>query len=119
MMRRAVFGAGLAALLSACGTSLQTSSLLVAPGKYDIYTCAQIADRMQDVDTEGKKLEGLMARASQDASGRFVSNIAYEPDYLTNRGEMNELRKSAAAKNCTNLPVAVAPGKRASDTVIR
>ena len=119
MLRRGAFAAGLAVLLSGCGTSQQTSSLLVAPGKYDIYTCAQIAIRMQDVDTEGKKLEGLMARASQDASGRFVSNIAYEPEYLANRGEMNELRKSAAAKNCNNLPVAATPGKRASDTIIR
>jgi hypothetical protein len=105
--------------LSGCGTPQQTSSLLVAPGKYDTYTCAQIADRMQDVDTEGKKLEGLMARASQDASGRFVSNIAYGPEYLANRGEMNELRKSAAAKNCTNLPAVAASGKRASATIIR
>ena len=102
-MRWATIGAGLAVLLSGCGTSLQTSSLLVAPGKYDIYTCAQIADRMRTVDEEGRKLEGLMARASQDASGRFVSNIAYEPDYLANRGELHELAKSAAAKNCNSL----------------
>lgn len=119
MLRRVAFAAGLAVLLSGCGTPQQTSSLLVAPGKYDTYTCAQIADRMQDVDTEGKKLEGLMARASQDASGRFVSNIAYAPVYLANRGEMNELQKSAAAKNCTDVPVGPTSGKRASDTIIR
>ena len=75
MLRRGAFAAGLAVLLSGCGTSQQTSSLLVAPGKYDIYTCAQIAIRMQDVDTEGKKLEGLMARASQDASGRLSATL--------------------------------------------
>jgi hypothetical protein len=118
-MPRVAFAAALAALLSACGTPLQTSSLLVAPGKYDIYTCTQIATRMQEVDIEGRKLEALMARASQDASGRFVSNIAYEPDYLANRGEMNELRKSAAAKDCTNLPAVGTPGKRVSDSIIR
>jgi hypothetical protein len=105
--------------LAACGTSQQMSSLLVAPGKYDIYTCPQIADRMQEVAAEGQNLEALMARASKDASGQFVSNIAYEPDYLVNRGEMRELQKSAIAKNCTNLPAAAVPTGRASDKTIR
>ena len=40
------------------------------------------------------------------------------PEYLANRGEMNELRKSVAAKNCTNLPVA-SPAGRASNSAVR
>ncbi len=115
----ALLSVALAVLLSACGTSQQMSSLLVAPGKYDIYTCPQIADQMQVTETEGQRLEGLMARASKDASGQFISNIAYEPDYLANRGEMHELRKSAAAKNCPNLPAAAAPAGRAGDKTTR
>jgi len=112
--RAALLGAALSMLLSACGTSGDVSSLLVAPGKYDIYTCAQIADRMQAVEVEGQRLEGLMSRASQNASGQFISNIAYEPDYLSNRGELRELQKSAAAKNCPPVPPA-----RASDKIVR
>ncbi len=107
----------LAALLSACGTQ-DVSGLLVSPGKYDIYTCPQIADRMQTVTVEGQKLEGLMARASKEPSGQFVNAIAYEPDYQANRGEMRELQKSAAAKNCTNIP-ASAPAGQTSDSAIR
>jgi hypothetical protein len=105
-----------AAVLSACGTSGDVSSLLVSPGKYDIYTCPQIADEMVTVEAQGRKLEGLMARADQEPSGQFVNSIAYEPDYLTYRGEMRELQKSAAAKNCKNLPAA--PGARKSDNAI-
>ena len=108
----------LATALSACGTSQDMSSLLVSPGKYDIYTCDQIADRMPVVQANIDKLEALMARASQDAGGQLVNNIAYEPDYLTSRGEMRELQKSAAAKNCTNLPTG-SPGSRASDNIVR
>jgi hypothetical protein len=73
---------------------------------------------MQATKAEGERLEGLMARASKDASGQFISNIAYEPDYLANRGEMHELQKSAAA-NCPNLPPVAAPAGHASDKIIR
>ena len=111
--RAALLGAALSVVLSACGAQ-DVSGLLVSPGKYDIYTCAQIADRMQAVEEEGQRLEGLMARASQNSSGQFISNIAYEPDYLSNRGEMRELQKSAAAKNCPPVPPA-----RTSDKIVR
>jgi hypothetical protein len=104
----AALAIGMAASLSACGGSQDISKLLVAPGKYDIYTCPQIADRMHDVDEQDKKLEGLMARAGQGTGGDFVNDIAYEPDYLANRGEMRELRKSAAAKNCPSVPPSAA-----------
>jgi hypothetical protein len=114
----ATLGVALAAIVSACGTSGDMSRLLVAPGKYDIYSCPQIADRMQTTEEEGQKLEALIARASQDESGKIIGNIAYGPDYLANRGEMRELRKSAAAKNCTNLPAEALPGSRASDSTI-
>jgi hypothetical protein len=113
----AAVAAALAGLLSACGSVDEASRFVVAPGKYDIYTCPQIADRMKDVEAEGRKLEALIARAEQGPSGQFVSNIAYGPDYLSNRGDMRELKKSAAQKNCTGLPVA--PGERKSDKAVR
>lgn len=107
-----------AALLSACGASRDTGSFFIAPGHYDIYTCAQIADAMEATQKEGQRLEGLMARASKDAGGRIVNAIAYESDYQANRGTMRELQKSAAAKNCTNVAVA-SPGGRKSNSAIR
>ena len=73
---------------------------------------------MEAVQKEGQRLEGLMARASKDAGGKIIGTIAYEPDYLTNRGELRELQKSAAAKNCTNVAVA-SPGGRASNSAVR
>ena len=106
------------ALLAACGTSGDVSGLLVSPGKYDIYTCPQIADRMQEVVEQDQKLEALMARASKETSGEVVNAVAYDPEHQANRGEMRELRKSAAAKNCSNLPSA-SPDARASDQAIR
>jgi hypothetical protein len=110
-------GIALTGFLSGCGTGQDVSNLLVQPGKYDIYNCKQIADRLETVERDAQKLEGLMARASQGAGGSIVSAVTYDPEYQANLGEERELRKSAAAKNCTDLPVA--PGPRASDSTIR
>jgi len=115
----AMFVIVLAAVLSACGTSETMTRFVVAPGKYDIYTCPQIADQMKATETEGRRLEGLMARASQSAGGAFVSNIAYEPEYVANRGEARELRSSAAAKHCPNVPAEAEPGSRSSEKAIQ
>jgi hypothetical protein len=116
---RAIPAAFGAVLLSACGSVDQASSFFIAPGKYDVlnYTCPQIVDRMRELEAERQKLESLIARAEQDPGGQFVSNIAYGPDYFTNRGELHELKKTAAEKNCTGLPVA--PGERISEKAIR
>jgi hypothetical protein len=112
----AMICAALAAALSACGTAEEASRFVVAPGKYDIYTCPQIADQMEKTQAEVTKLEGLMARASQAEGGRAIGEIAYGPDYLANTGDLRELRKSAAEKKCANVPSA--PGARASDSKI-
>lgn len=113
----ATIGAALAALLSACGTAEEASRFVVSPGKYEIYTCQQIADQMQKTQSEVARLEGLLARASQGQGGQVIGEIAYGPDYLANTGDLRELRRSAAAKNCANVPGA--PQARASDTSIR
>jgi hypothetical protein len=98
-----LLAAALSPFLSTCGTS-GVSSLLVTPGKYDTYTCPQIADVMGATEGAGRQLEALMAQANKGDGGPFVSKIAYESDYLANRGELHELQKSAAAKNCNNQP---------------
>ena len=64
------------------------------------------------------ELEGLMAKAGPDASGHFVSTIAYRPEYLQLRGQMNEIRKTSAEKKCKLNPDA-GLGARVSDQIIR
>ena len=100
----ALTGAALALLLAACGTTLEVSRFYASPGLFDAYTCPQIADQMVTLETEGRRLEGLMAKADREASGVIVSRIAYEPDYLANRGQVRELQKASATKKCPNLP---------------
>ena len=116
----AVAGAALAAALSGCAMSDdQMGRLLVAPNKYVIYNCDEIARELQITGAREKELQQLMARASTDAGGRLVSSLAYDSDYLTARGEINELRATAAAKHCDPVPGAAGPAARASDRAIR
>ena len=115
----------LAAMLSGCTGSSGGSSdetfgrILFAPGKFALYNCAEIADRVTANIARQHVLEGLMAKAGAGSGGRMVSNVAYRPEYLELRGEMVELRRVAAEKNCKSVPGVENPGARASDSAIR
>ena len=88
--------------------------ILFAPGKFALYNCAEIADRVTANVARQRVLEGLMAKAGAGSGGRLVSSVAYRPEYLELRGEMVELRRVAAEKNCKFVP-----GARVSDSAIR
>jgi hypothetical protein len=117
-----VAGAGaavcLAALLSACTMSDDSMSrFLVAPDKYVLYTCPEIAEALKTKLEEERKLQGLIARAAQGTGGEVIGDIAYRPDYLAAHGEEIDLRQAAAAKNCPDIPAVSAPAGVSSDAV--
>jgi hypothetical protein len=114
----------LAALLAAgflAGCAVQDGSsddkmgrFLVAPGKFVLYDCAQLAQQAATTGKREKELAALIAKAGPGSDGRLVSSIAYRPEYLEVHGEMNELRNAAAAKNCD-----LVPGASISEKVVR
>ena len=75
-------------------------SLLVAPGKYILYNCDEIARETQGKLAREKELQQLMARAGAGPGGRMVSVMAYESEYAAVRAELSELRKTAGDKGC-------------------
>jgi hypothetical protein len=110
----------LAAMLAGCAASDDsTGRFLVAPDKFTLYNCAQLAEAAQANATRQRELEMLMAKAGPDAGGPLVSAVAYRPEYAQKRGEMNEMRRTAAEKNCKSLPGAEIPTGRTSDTIVR
>ena len=112
--------AALAAALAGCAVSDdQAARFLVAPDKYLLYNCDEIAREAQTAAAREQELQQLIAKADVDASGRLVSTVAYRTDYLSVRGEINELRAAAVAKHCDVVPGAAGPVVRASDSVIR
>lgn len=101
----AATGFGLMALLGGCAMSDEgIGGAFVAPNKFTLYTCPELARRQNEIATRQAELEGLMAKAKQGAGGAVASAMAYETDYLAARGEMKILRDEAAAKHCTLPP---------------
>jgi hypothetical protein len=98
------FCATLAALLSGCASDDSTARLLVAPDKYVLYSCPEIAREMKTKQEREKELRDLMDKDGSDAGARVISGFTYDPEYLSVRGEINDLRTTAANKNCTNMP---------------
>jgi hypothetical protein len=90
--------------LAACGTiSEQTAATaFVTPGKFDVYTCQQIEERVQVVRQRELELEQLMVRSAQGVGGQFVNAIAYQSDYQQARGELKALLEAAGDKKCSS-----------------
>lgn len=104
-------------LLAGCAMSDDTmSSVLVAPGKYTLYTCADLATAHKETAARERQLRQLMARADANSAGRLVSAVAYRSDYLTVRGELNELHQASIEKKCG---LVADDDDRVSDTIIR
>ena len=107
--------AALAALaLSGCASEEAASRFLVAPDKYVLYSCPELATASQAILTRQRELEMLMAKAETGRGGQLASAMAYRPEYLQLRGEMDQLRKTAGEKNCK-----FEPGGRTSDLIVR
>ena len=102
------------AVLAGCASDEAASRFLVDPGRYVLYSCAEIATAARTNATRQRELEGLMSKAGEGAGGQLASTMAYRPEYAQLRGEMDQLRKAAADKECK-----FTPGGRASDQVVR
>ena|SRR5450631_2150245 len=91
----------LGAMLAACSSSGDTSlSLFAEPGKYQYYTCPQIAAEMKRWSAREQELKTLMDRADQSAGGAAVGLIAYKAEYVAAGEELQSLDSAARSKNC-------------------
>jgi hypothetical protein len=106
--------------LSACaGNNDSAAHFLVAPGKYVLFNCTQLADQMEVNMKRQHELEGLMARAGTGSGGQMVSAVVYRPEYLQLHGEMEDLRQTAADKKCNFVPGEDPGATAASSRAIR
>ena len=106
--RRNLFRAVGLVLLAAAGfagcsgtSDLSSSSVMVVPGKYNLHGCQEIETNIRNRRARDAELEKLMAQASTGAGGEVVNLIVYRTDYLQNRGELDELVRTAADKQCS------------------
>lgn len=104
MMRRRSLGAlAIAGLVSACAMPQDPlASALVAPGRYEFYDCGQLATAAKALEDKMHKYERLMAKASESAAGGLVNATTYQPEYISARGELNEVHRKTHEKGCAD-----------------
>jgi hypothetical protein len=110
LFARGVFVALCAVALASCaGGAEHPENAFVAPGKYLLYDCPQLATAEAGFVTRDQELSRLIARAKEGPAGGFVSATVYEADYYSNLGELNDVRREQAEKNCKANPRGGAP----------
>lgn len=65
-----------------------------------MYSCEDVERAIAAARVRQVELEQLMTRASQGAGGEFVNTIAYRGEYAQGRGDLIELAKAKADKQC-------------------
>ncbi|HEY6753142.1 MAG TPA: twin-arginine translocation pathway signal [Pseudolabrys sp.] len=116
---RKFVGALVALALSGCMSDETASRLLAAPDRYILYSCPELVTAAQANAARQRELEALIAKAGTGAGGQVASNMAYRPEYAQLRGQMDQIRKTAADRNCKPAPGATGPGGRSSERVVR
>ena len=87
--------------LCRCASDEMASRILVEPDRYVLYACPELATAWQA--NMNRQRELLMIKAGTGTGGQIASSMAYRPEYNQLRGEMVQLRKAAADKNCRTI----------------
>jgi hypothetical protein len=91
-----------AAALSACTLPDDQALTMVNRGKYSLYDCRALATQARESAKRERELAEAIEKASRGPAGELVINSVYRPEYLTVKGELQELEITANKKNCRN-----------------
>ena len=75
-------------------------TLFADPGKYQYYSCEQLAGQRTYWTGRELELKLLMDKADQGTGGAVVNVVAYQGDYVAAREELKVIDATARAKNC-------------------
>jgi len=99
------------AILAGCSSEGNSQGrFLVAPGKFVLYTCPELALRAKQNAEREQKLRDLMTKAEAGAGGHLVSTLAYKPEYDTLQEESRQLQEMMVEKKCKPRPAQRRPG---------
>jgi hypothetical protein len=100
-LRAAAFAA--AVLTSACTMPDEQALTMVNRGKYSLYDCHALGRTARDTKLREEELRTAIEKASRGPGGELIVASVYRSEYLTVKGEMQELELMANQKNCRNL----------------
>jgi hypothetical protein len=104
-----------AGALAGCGISEQgIGTLALDPGRYALYHCNDLVERLKGLMNREKELRNLMDKASESTGGALIGALSYRTDYETTLSDEKLVRRVAAEKNC-----ALGPPTYQSDQTIR
>ncbi|GAA3850873.1 hypothetical protein AFIC_001254 [[Pseudomonas] carboxydohydrogena] len=104
MPRRTQLYLAAAFLFGSCGLA-QAASFFVDPSHYALYNCDQLNTAHKQVGARVAELKGLMAKAETGFAGALMSGLAYQSEYVTARGELEQIDENRQKLNCGPLPV--------------
>ena len=91
------------ALLAACASEISNplmGGFFVDPGKYEWYSCEQIAANRKAVAERQQQLKLLMDKAEKGTGGAMVNVIAYKGEYVMAQDELKLIDATARDKKC-------------------
>ena len=111
---------GLAAgALGGCGVSEQgIGTLTLDPGRYVLYHCNDLVDRLKGLINREKELRNLMDKAGESTAGALIGTLSYRTEYETVLSDQKLVRRVAAEKKC-DLGSLGPPRSYQSDQTIR
>ena len=92
------------AFLVLAGCSNGAGSLLIDPGRYNLYRCNDIPEQWKVLLAREKELRALIERADQSGGGAVIGSLAYRTDYETVLSEERLLQRTAAEQKCNFTP---------------
>lgn len=109
----AVTAAGLGGCTSQIGFSERAGEVVdamkdpfVAPQKFRFLRCPDITARLTGAEDRAQELRSLMDRAATGTGGSTVNLLVYQPEYQSVLSELQQLKDTAAEKNCAPPPAA-------------
>lgn len=97
-------GAMAVALAALAGCTLPDDQALtmVNRGKYSLYDCHALGTQAREKSLRERELATAIEKASRGPGGEIIINSVYRPEYLTVKGELQELELTANEKKCRN-----------------
>ncbi len=91
---------GLAAgALGGCGVGEQgIGTLTLDPGRYVLYHCNDLVERLKGLINREKELRNLMDKAGESTGGALIGALSYRTEYETVLSDQKLVRRVAAEK---------------------
>jgi hypothetical protein len=87
-------------LLACSPAAMGPVTLFADPGKYQFYSCEQLAGQRTYWAGRELELKLLMDKAEESTGGAVVNAIAYQADYVAAREELKVIDATARGQNC-------------------